>query len=51
MPHVIGEPEFNVRFIVNVKCEEGYLIVPKNATTLRCNETTGKWIFPQCRGT
>ena len=39
------------RLVVHVKCEEGYLLVPKNATTLRCNETTGKWIFPQCRGT
>ena len=39
------------RLVVHVKCEEGYLLVPKNATTLLCNETTGKWIFPQCLGT
>ena len=39
------------RLVVHVKCEEGYLLVPKNATTLLCNETTGEWIFPQCLGT
>ena len=39
------------RLVLHVKCEEGYLLVPKNETTLLCNETTGEWIFPQCRGT
>ena len=35
--------------VVDVECDNGYLLVPANASPIHCNNVTG-WDIPQCKG-